>query len=317
MDHLLFRAFRKILRKNPNTNRFVDFVGQQANDYISKCFDDNSEAFMISKFGTIELDNIICYEVNKRGINLFDYRNALSGRYSIHMSDAFDKLCNNAGFFPKDIRLLDKYNQLVRQDIKEINILGSYLNAEEFINDDLSSSCVKVDLDGYYAPFLWENPWTKYLKGKKVLVVHPFVESIKSQYERRELLFDNPDVLPEFSALYLIKAVQSIAGNGSNTGFKDWFEALDYMKNEMDKYDYDVALIGCGAYGMDLAAHAKRSDKIAVHMAGWTQMLFGIYGKRWLEDQPQYSKFINKYWIRPNENERPSGIEKVEGGCYW
>lgn len=34
----------------------------------------------------------------------------------------------------------------------------------------------------------------------------------------------------------------------------------------MDAYDYDVAIIGCGAYGMHLAAHAKRKGKIAIHL---------------------------------------------------
>ena len=172
-------------------------------------------------------------------------------------------------------------------------------------------------MNGYYAPFLWENPWTKELKGKKVLVVHPFAETIKKQYDKREHLFENPDVLPEFKKLTVIKAVQSIAGNSSETGFKDWFEALDFMKNQMDQSDYEIALIGCGAYGMSLAAHAKRHGKIAIHMAGWIQMLFGIYGNRWIEDQPEFKKYINEYWTRPSIDERPKNVEKVEGGCYW
>ena len=33
------------------------------------------------------------------------------------------------------------------------------------------------------------------------------------------------------------------------------------MKMQMDEEDYDIALIGCGAYGMSLAAHAKRKGK--------------------------------------------------------
>ena len=94
----------------------------------------------------------------------------------------------------------------------------------------------------------------KVLKGKRVLVVHPFVESIKYQYEyNREQLFTNPDVLPEFKELILIKAVQTQA-NAKDPRFNDWFEALQYMKDEIDKHEYDIALIGCGAYGTCLAA---------------------------------------------------------------
>lgn len=89
------------------------------------------------------------------------------------------------------------------------------------------------------------------------------------------------------------------------------------MKDEISKLDFDIALIGCGAYGMCLAAHVKRMGKQAVHLAGWTQMLFGVYGERWIKDQPKYSKYINDYWIRPLESEKPKGAEKVENGCYW
>lgn len=314
---MLFRICRKLLREKPYTNKYFDFVDQKANDYIAKCIRTNQKGLMISKFGTIELDNLICFEANQRRITFKDSILALRGRYSIHMEEAFAKLCNNAGFFPSDPSLLQRYDTLVRQDMREIDILGSYLKAETFIEKGLSKKCVKVNLDGYYAPFLWEKPWTSELKNKKVLVVHPFVESIRKQYDRREFLFQDPEVLPQFSELYLVKAIQSIANNGKNLPYKDWFEALDFMKEQMDQYNYDMALIGCGAYGMHLAAHAKRKGKIAVHLAGWTQMLFGIYGNRWIKDQPYYGHFINEYWIRPSLNEIPQNAKRVENACYW
>lgn len=317
MKHVIFKSCRKILRENPYTSKYIKFFGQQANDYIAKKIQSNTDGLMISKFGTIELDNLICYGVNLRGVSIKDYNLALKGRYSIHTDEAFAKLCTNAGFFPRNKSLLAQYSKLVHQDMREIDILGSYLKAEEYVNNELNPKCVKVELDGYYAPFMWENPWSGYLKGKNVLVVHPFIESIQKQYDRREKLFDNADVLPEFAELYLIKAVQSIANNGNKLPYKDWFEALDVMKHQMDQFEYDVALIGCGAYGMDLAAHAKRKGKIAIHLAGWTQMLFGIYGNRWIIDQPEYGKFVNEYWIRPSEIEKPINADYVENACYW
>jgi hypothetical protein len=96
------------------------------------------------------------------------------------------------------------------------------------------------------------------LEGKKVLVVHPFEETIRKQYERRRLLFKNPSVLPDFD-MKIVKAVQSSAD--SPTEFATWFDALDHMKAEIDRQDYEIALIGAGAYGFPLAAHVKRSGK--------------------------------------------------------
>lgn len=316
-SHIIFRGIRKIMRENPYTTEYVNFYNQEANDYIADKIANTDGGLMISKFGTIELDNLVCFQINKNHIGFKEVYNALKGRYSIHTDEAMHKLCNNAGFFPFDETLLPKYYKLVCQDAGEIDILGSYLKEEKYFRDKLKKDCICVNLNGFYAPFMWKNPWTKELKGKNVLVVHPFIESINKQYQKRKVLFENQEVLPEFNNLFCIKAVQSIAGNNKKLPYKNWFEALDDMKREMDKLEYDVAIIGCGAYGMNLAAHAKRKGKVAIHLAGWTQMLFGIYGNRWINDQPEFKKYINEYWVRPEETEIPDGAKTVENGCYW
>lgn len=123
----------------------------------------------------------------------------------------------------------------------------------------------------------------------------------------------------------MIKAVQSL-GEGDSR-FSDWFEALRWMENEIDKRDYDVCLIGCGAYGLPLAAHVKRRGKQAIHLGGALQLLFGIKGKRWEDPmygvkewripQGSYSSLINEYWVRPDSTDTPKSSIAVEGGCYW
>ena len=130
----------------------------------------------------------------------------------------------------------------------------------------------------YLEPWFADDPWTQALAGKKVLVIHPFDELIQEQYAKREQLFPQKNILPEFK-LITLKAVLTIAGS-KDERFDTWFDALDYMCSEADKIDFDVAIIGCGAYGYPLAAHIKRSGKIAIHLGGVTQALFGIKGKR-------------------------------------
>lgn len=297
-------------------NEYVQKKGQIANDYIYQRLSSSpTEPLMIAKFGTVELGVVGAYEL-KYNYRIASYlKDFMKGRVSLYSSKVLYSLCKQAGFFPNDIELGDQYYRLMLNDMQDIDILASYIYEEKYVNKYLK--CKRVDLDGYYAPFLWKNPWTKYLKGKKVLVVHPFVDSIRYQYENNRCkLFDDPDVLPEFAELHTIKAVQTIADQ-EDSRFDTWFGALQYMKDEISKVDFDIALIGCGAYGMCLAAHVKRMGKQAVHLAGWTQMLFGVYGERWIKDQPQYAQFINESWIRPLESEKPKGAEKIEGGCYW
>jgi hypothetical protein len=99
------------------------------------------------------------------------------------------------------------------------------------------------------------------------------------------------------------------------------------MKQEIDKKDYDICLIGCGAYGFPLAAHVKRQGKKAVHLGGALQLIFGIKGKRWEDPhygvsqwnipQGYYLSMVNEYWVRPGEDLKPTNAQSVEGGCYW
>ena len=295
----------------------VQYFDEVANDYMySRIIDalNTNKGLAVCKFGSIELANMVS-KLYEGKWTFPDYIQLIKGYpVPIYRYKEMRRLGTNAGFFPVTEEYVDRFVQLMLEDVKLVDILASYVYCERYVERYLSN-CQKVNLDGYYAPFLYDHPWTRCLEGKRVLVIHPFAHSIAKQYAQRELLFGNPEVLPRFKSLRIIKAVQSIAGN--NCDFPDWFAALDYMKQEMGKEDFDIALIGCGAYGFPLTVHAKRLGKIGIHLAGWTQMLFGIYGKRWLEDQPQYARIINEHWIRPDQAEVPQGSMKVEGGCYW
>lgn len=228
-----------------------------------------------------------------------------------------------SGFFPPTKKCLSHFCELMLKDTEMLDVLGSWIPNEKQIEDRIKS-VYRVHLR-FLEPFWSEKPWTKALEGKRVVVVHPFANLIEKQYkEHRLLLFSNHDILPKFQ-LRTVKAVQSLGG--TTNGFSNWFEALEWMKQEIGKEDYDIALIGCGAYGFPLAAHVKRQGKKAVHLGGALQLLFGIRGNRW--DDPMYgvkewglpvgmySSLPNKYWVRPGEIGRPQNADEVEGACYW
>lgn len=188
-----------------------------------------------------------------------------------------------------------------------IDILGSWLPDEQLFRDVISQA-VKVKLEDL-EPYYHEQPWSVALRGKVVLVIHPFADTIQQQYQKRELLFQNPDVLPEFE-LKTLKAVQSIAGNDCG------FAALDWMCDKVSKIEFDIAIIGAGAYGLPLAAYVKRLGKKVIHLRGATQILFGIKGKRW-DERPFFQQLYNEHWVRPAPQEVPPNCQVVEQGCYW
>jgi len=157
--------------------------------------------------------------------------------------------------------------------------------------------------------------------------VHPFDLSIRSQYENRQNLFENADILPDFE-LITFRAVQSVAG--TKVQYKDWFEALKYMEDKIANIDFDICILGCGAYGLPLAAHVKRLGKKAIHLGGGTQLLFGIKGKRWEEQYDRvwlyrpdasininYVDLFNDHWVYPDQSEKPKNALMVENACYW
>ena len=224
-----------------------------------------------------------------------------------------DLIWRYSGVFPSTREQFLDFRQKYLNALQDVDLLGLIRNsAEKKLVDFLTKKPVTCDM-GSLEPYLYSYPWSKYLGKKKVLLVHPFVESISSQYMRRESLFVNQDVLPEFE-LRVIKAPQTLAGNSD--GFESWSQALENLKEKVEKSDFDVAILGCGAYGMPLGAHIKRLGKIAIHLGGATQLLFGISGKRWLE-HASFRAIMTDAWRPPLETEKPRNLEKVEEGCYW
>lgn len=242
--------------------------------------------------------------------------------------NAIERLCHYSGFFPNDIALGEQFVQMMLSDCTDIDLQGQWRRyMEDYIYVKYQKKTTLTQLhhiepwEMYRYPNSGIKPWTSALKGKKVLVIHPFEESIRKQYEtNRERIFSRifsaDDILPEFE-LITLKAVQTLGGE-TDSRFTTWFDALNWMKDECAKLDFDVAIIGCGAYGYPLAAEIKRMGKVAIHLAGATQLLFGIIGKRWEEENPDFARdIVNEYWIRPSEGERIKKSETIESNCYW
>lgn len=262
----------------------------------------NGDPFMVGRLGSYELQ--------------------VSVEEALHLNRNREirnkELQNNAGFFPLTNECLHRFSDTMIDAMGSADVQGIWFMAYEDYALRNYIHTKNIIEARYIEPWFNEEPWTAALKGKKVLVIHPFVKTIESQYENRKLIFPvHSCYLPDFSNLYLVKAVQSAAGN-KDERFRTWFEALDYMYNEAMKFDFDVALIGCGAYGYPLASMIKKAGRQAIHLGGVVQAMFGIMGKRWEVDKdPTIRNLYNEHWVRPLPEETPVNANKVEGGCYW
>lgn len=303
-DYYSLRKMKEIVLRRVFHKSIVNYAGRKiiaaesANELIGEMIR-SDKPFAVSRFGSTELSVLLSREVCK---------------YHRLYRNNDKNLCMLSGFFPDDKHLIDQFCEMMLHEIAQIDLLGVWFSSlEEYIVGEYMHD-TKLTYLTAVEPYIYKNPWSKMLEGKKVLVVHPFEESILKQYFRREKLFKDSNVLPQFE-LKTLKAVQTIAGE-KDERFATWFDALGYMKDEIKKIDFDIAIIGCGAYGMPLTIEIKKMGRKAVHMGGATQILFGIKGARW-DENPTISGMYNEYWIRPGKNEQCKDSSAVEGGCYW
>ena len=184
----------------------------------------SGKPFLAGRFGATELS---C-------VRTFDFE----------VSSKYDKVLSQmkmwSGFFPSEKEMGFNFKNLMMKSIPSADVMGIWmLPFEEYYLNKYGKTDLKTtylfDLEPWSSP---ENPWSAALKGKKVLVIHPFAETIKFQYQNRVNLFPGTEILPEFE-LKILKAVQTVAGTKDDR-FDSWFDALDWMYQEAIKIDFDV-----------------------------------------------------------------------------
>ena len=230
--------------------------------------------------------------------------------------EKFNRIFINCGIFPETNEAILEFIEEIFKIMPKIDGLPMWNTSskrfeEKFIKEFSNINLIDVhDLEPYYS----QDPWSQYLKNKKVLIISPFTDSIEKQYEKRSLLWKDERVLPTFE-LKTLKHQHSPA-LGTPSQYDSWIEMLADVKRKIELIDFDIALIGTGASSLPLAAHCKSIGKQAIHLGGSLQILFGIKGYRW-DKKPHIKRFYNEHWVRPSGDEIPKKYIKNEDGCYW
>ncbi len=259
--------------------------------------------FMVSRFGKTELQGILdlrrlsSWSVPKKIV-----WSVVNLEFPRWQEGKFDHIGQFSGFFPtQDLPSIETFCQLNLSAAAQIDLLASWLPGETELNLEPPF----VTSLGHIEPFFAQFPWTKALENKKVLIVHPFVESIGSQFERREELFPERNFLPNFELVLVRSPITANSGYPASPLEQTWFDVLAQLEREVSAVDFDVAVIGAGAYGMPLAAYVKKLGKTAIHLGGPTQLLFGIRGGRWEANGMPHASLMNNNWVYPRESEKP------------
>lgn len=273
---------------------------RQANTAITSLVGGDAP-FMISRLGSVE--SRLCYE--------YAFKSSQYSRIT------FKQCHNNAGIFPPTYQQLNTVADIYINSLSNIDVLGFWRSPgqHETVNKFCQQSILVdlIDLEPWRALASDLLPWSSLLEDKSVLVVHPFVDSISNQYLFRSSIFPGTQVLPRFK---LIPIRPPVTHCGLSDGYTSWSDAFRSLEDRILSQSFDVALLGCGSYGLPLASSIKQHGGQAIHLGGSLQILFGILGRRWENDQ-LITSLVNSKWTRPLSSERPIGASSIDGGSYW
>ena len=280
-----------------------------------------NEPFAVARIGGIEAN--IAYATYE----LFNLTSKMPKKDMLEfIKSRLPTLKNNAGINITNTESLQQYSRLYLSTFENADITLSWAPWDEIYkltfppHLHILSMLRKHKRMTLYSKVLdvfnliYQNPWTLALKGKRILIVSSFVESIKEKVEIREKMY-GIDLFPDCEFIFL-KPPQTQAGNTS----RDFLVELQDFIRELAKVKdlFDVALLSCGGYGMLILDYLTKIGKSAIYVGGVLQMYFGIYGRRWMvENKDILNVFLNEHWSRPKDSEKPKNYKSIEEGCYF
>ena len=313
----------------PQTHPYC--VNRTQNDWKYNIYEENNQLFYYIQYKISNNINFILPRLQcgsetmicSTAIPILENKNLITKVEMVRLQKMCRILKNNAGIQLSNIPSILKYatmylNAFAGSDTyfewDPTGRLQFLKEHQEFINQKCNN---KTKFWGYTLDVfhnIYNNPWTRALKGKRLLIISPFINSMKEKLNILPQIY-GVDLFPECSFIF-IKPPQTHASNPAN----EFDIELDNFMNQIKKIKqhFDIALCSCGGYGNLVCYEIYKLNKSAIYIGGVLQMYFGIYGKRWLQERPDILRlFINKHWTRPSKEETPDGYQNIEGGCYW
>jgi hypothetical protein len=278
------------------------------NNKIKNIIEENN-IFFIGRIAGIEL--LTAYDVLNNNI--------------IDLHEDLRQLQDNAGIYVKDRDSLKLYVDKLIKSYKECTAIAKWPIIGDVYKEtgqgqqlilEMYPNIPRInarELEPYY--FSETDSWMTKMEGKRILIIHPFIETIRKQLTNLDKIFPNRSWFKDSSFIFL-KPPITYAKNHLNI---DWQDHYNNFIKEIDKNQdyYDIALIACGGYGMLVAEYIyKECKKSSMYIGGALQLFFGIIGKRWFTNKEVMS-FVNDEWIRPIKEDRPPNYQIIEKGCYW
>ena len=258
---------------------------------------------IVGKIGTTEL---LALEFSDRWI-----RPPFPGNFT--WKRPAQRLFTNSGFFPLEKKEFYGFLSSYRQALQHLDgifpwqtesFLALYESALVCQNLPHARLLSGLTLSPCLAPHLSHLRW---------LVVSPFVKTMKSQLAKLGKIHPPGRGNWRDTARHCRFIACPLAASLVSSPYSSLSVGLaDLQKKITEADDFDVLIVGAGAWSLPLLMAAKSRGKIGIHMGGTTQNIFGIKGGRW-----DSHGIYTRHWVRPSPEETPSERFKIESGCYW
>ena len=280
-------------------------------DYIKSRLDQNKKFIVPRIQGWAE--NIICS-------GLYDKKN---------MTNIITNMKNNAGVSLTSWNSISRYKYNHLEAFRNCEMYAGWSTtgcdkcylymkpSHDFIEYTVCKNKTKLWAESVldiYNFIKYDIVWTTALRGKRILIVSAFVETMKTKIPVLEKIYGR-DLFPECSFIF-IKPPQ-LSGDCES---RDWEIEFNLFCVELDslKETYDVALLSMGGLGNSCANYIfTNHGKSSIYIGGVLSMYFGIYSNRWIKEKSSILKmYMNEHWSRPASSEHYKGCNKIENGCY-
>ena len=291
------------INKYFNNNYYFDDMNKSIN-YLIKLFNSNIPVFLTRIGGT-------------------DFVNAYENNYT---DEEYNKCCVYSGYFDNSFSTkeeknmnLKKYYEIIKNSVDNSFVCINTLNNDKYVNN-------KIIISGSFLndiyPFL--NLFEKIANNKKILIVSPFSETIKHQFKFKDKLIKDYKY-PDFELLlYDLPITYSNNGKCENINEKNWMNQSNIINEEINKLEFDIALISGASYTYSIGNYiSNKMKKQAIYLGGILNILFAIKSNRYHVKNSEYEKInpkeliISPFEMYKIKNKNYSNKKMTEGTCAY
>ena len=277
---------------------------------------ENNVGYAAGKIGASQ-QHLLYYEILKNKTNNISKIKQFEKNLIFHAY-------NQIGVFPVDVQFYLEYGKFYIEHLRNIDCLGVFHYKWEM-------EIVKYyQLQSKLIHFVYQEPdrsipcndnkcYLQYFRDQKILLIAPFANLL--QQRANQEIFESVWLKTGKKWFYpkSVDALEFPYGFLKETHDK-YTTAIDLYKDitaEIEKRDFDVALISAAGLAIPIASHIKNMGKVGIDLGGHQQVLFGVIGKRWREQKYWQKNYFNEHWINMPTSYKPGRKDVCDQGAYW